>query len=63
MGPAVGHRRLHLGDEHALAADAVERRLGVLVTPCAHHDGLDLESGVRRLQQVGHQLGLAQRQR
>ena len=63
VGPAVGHRRLHFGDEHALAADELERRLGQLVTARAHDDGLDLEPGVRRRQQVGYQLGLAQRQR
>ena len=60
--PALGDGRLDLGHEDALPPDLIERG-GELVAPGAHHDHLDLESAMRGPQGVGHQIGLAQRQR
>ena len=63
VGPSVGHGRLHLGDEHALAPDLVERRRGVAIALRPHDHRLDVEAGVGLAQELGDQLGLAQGQR
>ena len=62
VGPAVGDGRLHLLHEDPLAPDVVERD-GRAVTRGAHDHDLDLGPGCPARRAVGHQLGLAQRQR
>ena len=43
VGSPVGHRRLHLGDEHTLATDPVQRSRRVLVASRPHDEGIDVE--------------------
>ena len=52
VGPAVGDRRLHFGDEDALAPDAVERRGGVAVARVRTTTGSTSRSGWTRRNSV-----------
>ena len=49
VGPAVQHRRLHLLDEYPLAADAVERHVGLTVPPVLTTTGSTRRSGWARI--------------
>ena len=58
VGLSVEHRELHLLDEHAGAAELVDRDVGPLISAGLHDHELDVAA-----EQLGHALGLPARQR